>query len=57
MLLATLDVLWPVANVSVFVVEESTDAKLLSGSSVPACPIPGAGCLMPKDSVKPVAVL
>lgn len=57
MLLATLDVLRPVAAVGVLVVQQPADAQLLGGRSVPARPVPGAGRLVAKDAVQPVAVL
>lgn len=57
MLLASGDVLGPVAGVSLLVVEEAADAELLSGGAVPAGPVAGAGGLVPEDAVEPVAVL
>lgn len=57
MLLASSDVLGPVAGVSLLVVEEAADAELLSGGAVPAGPVAGAGGLVPEDAVEPVAVL
>jgi hypothetical protein len=47
----------PVTAVSLFVVQESADAELLSRGSVPASPVACAGCLVAEDSVQPVAVL
>ena len=57
MFLATVDVVGPVAGVGVFVVEETTNAELLRGSSVPAGPVPRAGRLVAEDAVEPVTVL
>jgi hypothetical protein len=56
MFLATLNVLGPVARMSAFVVQETTDAELFSGGSVPTCPIPGARSFMAEDAIEPVAV-
>ena len=41
-LLASYDVLWPVAGVCVLVVEQAADAELLGGGAVPAGPVAGA---------------
>ena len=57
MLLAPFDVLWPIAGPGSLVVQKTADAKLLGGGAVPAGPVPGAGCLMAEDTVKPVAVV
>lgn len=57
MFLTSAHVLWPVARMGVFVVEETPDAELFSGGAVPTGPIPGARCFMAKDPVQPVAVL
>lgn len=56
-LLASFNILGPVTAVCVFVVKQATDAKLLSGGSIPTCPVARAACLMAKDSIQPVAVL
>jgi hypothetical protein len=56
-LLASLDIVWPVARVSLFAVEETANAQLFSGSSIPARPIAGARSLMPENAIEPVAVL
>ena len=57
MLLATPHVLRPVTGVCLFVVEKAADAKLFSGGAVPASPVAGAGRLVSKNSVEPVAVI
>lgn len=57
MLLASGNVLGPVAGVGLLVVEQAADAELLSGGAVPAGPVASAGCLVSEDSVEPVAVL
>jgi hypothetical protein len=57
MLLASSDVLGPVAGVRLLVVEQPADAELLGGSAVPAGPVPGAGGLVAEDAVQVVAVL
>jgi hypothetical protein len=56
MLLASLHVIRPITGVSVLVVEQTSDAQLFSGSSVPACPVPGARRFVTEDAVQPVAV-
>lgn len=55
MLLATLNVLGPIAGVLLFVVEETADAELLGGSAVPAGPVADAGRFVAEDAVLPVA--
>ena len=57
MLLAPAYILRPVAGVRLLVVEQASDAELLGGRSVPACPVPGARGLVAEDAVEPVAVL
>lgn len=57
MLLASIDVLRPVAGMGPLVVEESTNTQLFGGGSVPAGPVPGAGSLVAENAVQPVAVL
>lgn len=57
MFLTAIDVLWPVARMSVLIVQKTANAELLRGSTVPARPVPCAGGLVPKDAVQPVAVL
>ena len=56
MLLTSSDILGPVASVSVLVVEQSSDAKLFGGGSVPARPVASARGFVTEDSVKPVAM-
>jgi len=51
MLLASLDVLGPVAGPSPFIIEQTTYAELLGGGAVPASPVPGAGSFVTKDSI------
>lgn len=57
MFLASIYVLRPIAGSGCLVVEQAADAELLSGRSVPACPVPGARGLVAKYTVEPVAVL
>lgn len=57
MLLATLDILRPVAGSCLLVVEKSADAELLGRRAVPACPVPRARGLVSEYAVEPVAVL
>ena len=57
MFLTTSHVLRPVTSMSLLVVEESSDAELFSRCSIPAGPVSGAGGLVTKYSVQPVAVL
>lgn len=57
MFLASFNIFWPVARPRSFVIKKSTNAELFGGSSVPACPIPGARCLMSKDTIEPVTML
>lgn len=57
MFLATLDVLGPVAGVRVLVVQESANAQLLGGRTVPAGPVPGARSLVTEYAVQPVTVV
>lgn len=57
MFLAAGNILRPVTGVSLLVVEQSTNAELLRGGSVPAGPVAGAGGLVPEYSVQPVTVL
>ena len=57
MFLAAGNILRPVAGVSLLVVEQSTNAELLGGRSVPAGPVASAGGLVPEYSVQPVTVL
>lgn len=57
MLLASGNILGPVTGMSFLVVEETTDAKLLSSGSVPASPIASTASLMSEDTIKPIAVL
>jgi hypothetical protein len=56
MFLAAGHVLGPVTGVGLLVVEEASDAELLSGRPVPASPVAGARGLVTKDAVQPVAV-
>jgi len=49
-------ILGPIAGVSFFIVKKSTNAELLSGSSIPTCPISGARGLVTKDAIEPVAM-
>lgn len=55
--LTAVNILWPIAGVSVLIVQKTTNAELLRSSSVPACPIAGAGRLVAEDAVQPIAVL
>ena len=57
MFLAASNILRPVTGVSLLVVEQSTNAELLRGGSVPAGPVASAGGLVPEYSVQPVTVL
>ncbi|KZC09153.1 hypothetical protein WN55_00753, partial [Dufourea novaeangliae] len=57
MLLASFDVLRPVAGPGSLVVQKSTYAKLLGRSSVPAGPVPGAGRFVAEYTIKPVAMV
>jgi len=57
MFLAASNILRPVAGVSLLVVEQSTNAELLGGCSVPAGPVASAGGLVAEYSVQPVTVL
>lgn len=57
MLLASFDVLGPVAGPCALVVEQAAYAQLLGGGAVPAGPVPGAGGLMAEDTVQPVAMV
>jgi hypothetical protein len=56
-LLAALDIVWPVARVSLLAVKKTSDAKLLGGGSVPAGPVAGARGLVSENTIQPVAVL
>ena len=55
MFLASLDGLGPIASVFLFVVEQTTDTELFSGSRVPAGPVTDARRLVSEDTVLPVA--
>lgn len=57
MLLASLYVIGPVAGVGVLVVEQASDAQLLSGCPVPASPVPRARRFVTEDAVQPITVL
>lgn len=57
MFLATLDILGPIARMSVLVVQKSTDAQLFGRCAVPASPVTGARRLVAEYSVQPVTVL
>lgn len=57
MFLAAINILRPVAGVGVLIVEQTSNAELFRGGSIPAGPVPGAGSLVPEDAVQPVAVL
>lgn len=57
MLLASLDVLGPVAGPGLLVVQQTADAELLGRGAVPAGPVPRAAGLVAEDPVEPVAVL
>jgi len=50
-------VLRPVAGVGLLVVQKSADTELLRGRPIPAGPVAGAGRLVTKYTVQPVAVL
>ena len=56
MFLAAIHIVGPVTRVGVLVVQQTSYAELLGGSSVPACPVPGAGGFMSEDSVQPVTM-
>lgn len=56
MLLTTVDIFRPIATVSILVVEQTADTKLLGGSSIPAGPVAGARGLVSENAVQPVAV-
>ena len=55
MFLASLDGLGPIASVFLFVVEQTADAELFDGGSVPAGPVADAGRFVAEDAVLPVA--
>jgi len=57
MFLAAGNILRPVTGVSLLVVEQSTNAELLRGGSVPAGPVAGTGGLVSEYPVQPVTVL
>lgn len=57
MLLATVYVLGPIAGMGSFIVEQTTNAQLFSGGSIPAGPVTGAGGFVPEYPVKPVAMI
>jgi len=55
--LATSYILRPVTCMCFLIVQKASNAELLSGSAIPAGPVPGARCLMTKDTIEPVAVI
>lgn len=57
MLLTSINVLRPIARSRGLVVEQTADAQLLGGRTVPARPVPGARGLVAENTVQPVAVL
>ena len=57
MFLTPIDILGPVTGVGVLIVQQTTDAQLFSGGSIPAGPVPRAGRLVAEDAVQPVTVL
>lgn len=56
MLLTTIYIFRPIAAVGILIVQQTADAKLLRGGTIPAGPIACAGGLMPEDAVQPVAM-
>jgi len=56
MLLTPGYVLRPVTSVCFLVVQQPSDTELLGGGPVPACPVTGAGRLVPEYSIQPVAM-
>lgn len=57
MFLAVVDILRPIAGVSLLVVQQTADAKLFNRRTIPTGPEPCARSLVSEDSVQPVAVL
>jgi len=57
MLLATSNILRPVTGMGLLIVEQTSDAELFRGGSIPAGPVSGARGLMTKYSIQPVAML
>lgn len=57
MFLAAVNVLGPVAGVGVLVVQQTADAQLLCGGTIPAGPVARTRCLVSEDTVQPVAML
>jgi len=55
MFLASFNGFGPIASVFLFVVEQTADAELFDGSSVPAGPVADAGRFVAEDAVLPVA--
>jgi hypothetical protein len=56
-LLTPVNILGPVAAVGILVVQQTANAQLFGGRSVPTGPISGAGCFMAEYTVQPVTVL
>lgn len=57
MFLASVHILRPVAAVSIFIVQQTTDTQLLCRRSIPTCPISGTRRFMTEYAVQPVAML
>lgn len=56
MLLAAVHIFGPIAAVRILVVQQSADAQLLGGRSVPAGPVARARSFMAENAVQPVTV-
>jgi len=56
MFLTSTNILGPITGVSLFIVQETTNAKLFSSSTIPTSPITSTRCFVSKYAIKPVTV-
>ena len=56
MFLTSTNILGPITGMSLFVVQETADAKLFSSSTIPTSPITSTRSFVSKYAIKPVTV-
>lgn len=57
MFLASINIFGPIARMGMFIIQKSTNAQLFRGSSIPACPVTGAWCFMPENTIQPITMI
>lgn len=57
MFLASLDVFGPIATVGIFIVQQTADAQLFGGRSIPTSPVTSARRLVTEYAIQPIAMI